>query len=51
MIKYLGSKRRLVPVLGDLLSRSGARTALCMSEASAQAEAQVVWHPLGTVML
>ena len=28
MIKYLGSKRRLVPVLGELLERSGARTAL-----------------------
>lgn len=28
MIKYLGSKRRLVPVLGELFSRSGARTAL-----------------------
>lgn len=28
MIKYLGSKRRLVPVLGELLSRSGAETAL-----------------------
>ncbi len=28
MIKYIGSKRRLVPVLGDLLSRAGARTAL-----------------------
>ena len=28
MIKYIGSKRRLVPVLGDLLTRSGARTAL-----------------------
>lgn len=28
MIKYLGSKRRLVPVLGELLSRSGATTAL-----------------------
>jgi adenine-specific DNA-methyltransferase len=28
MIKYLGSKRRLVPVLGDLLSRAGAATAL-----------------------
>lgn len=28
MIKYLGSKRRLVPVLGDLLSRTGATTAL-----------------------
>ncbi len=28
MIKYIGSKRRLVPVLGDLLSRSGARRAL-----------------------
>ncbi|MDF1595635.1 MAG: DNA adenine methylase [Acidimicrobiia bacterium] len=28
MIKYLGSKRRLVPVLGDLLVRSGAATAL-----------------------
>jgi adenine-specific DNA-methyltransferase len=28
VIKYIGSKRRLVPVLGDLLTRSGARTAL-----------------------
>jgi adenine-specific DNA-methyltransferase len=28
MIKYIGSKRRLVPVLGDLLDRSGATTAL-----------------------
>jgi len=28
VIKYLGSKRRLVPVLGDLFSSSGARTAL-----------------------
>lgn len=28
MIKYLGSKRRLVPVLGTLLERSGATTAL-----------------------
>jgi adenine-specific DNA-methyltransferase len=28
MIKYLGSKRRLVPVLGELLERSGAATAL-----------------------
>ena len=28
MIKYLGSKRRLVPVLGDLLERSGADRAL-----------------------
>ncbi|MDQ6613525.1 MAG: DNA adenine methylase [Actinomycetota bacterium] len=28
MIKYLGSKRRLVPVLGDLLGRVDARTAL-----------------------
>ena len=28
MIKYLGSKRRLVPVLGTLLERSGAATAL-----------------------
>ena len=28
MIKYLGSKRRLVPVLGELLERSGATTAL-----------------------
>lgn len=28
MIKYIGSKRRLVPVLGDLLQRSGAKTAL-----------------------
>lgn len=28
MIKYLGSKRTLVPVLGDLLSASGAATAL-----------------------
>jgi adenine-specific DNA-methyltransferase len=28
VIKYLGSKRRLVPVLGDLLTRVGARSAL-----------------------
>jgi adenine-specific DNA-methyltransferase len=28
VIKYIGSKRRLVPVLGDLLARSGARRAL-----------------------
>ena len=28
MIKYIGSKRRLVPVLGDLLARSEARSAL-----------------------
>jgi adenine-specific DNA-methyltransferase len=28
VIKYIGSKRVLVPVLGDLLSRSGAETAL-----------------------
>ncbi len=28
MIKYLGSKRRLAPVLGDLAVASGARTAL-----------------------
>jgi adenine-specific DNA-methyltransferase len=28
VIKYLGSKRRLVPVLGELLSSSGATTAL-----------------------
>ena len=28
MIKYLGSKRRLVPVLTELFDRSGARTAL-----------------------
>lgn len=28
MIKYLGSKRRLVGALGDMLDRSGARTAL-----------------------
>ena len=28
MIKYIGSKRRLVPVLGDLAERTGARTAL-----------------------
>lgn len=28
MIKYIGSKRRLVPVLGDLFNKSGARTAL-----------------------
>jgi adenine-specific DNA-methyltransferase len=28
VIKYLGSKRRLVPVLGQLLERAGARTAL-----------------------
>ena len=29
-IKYIGSKRRLVPVLGELLERSGERTALDM---------------------
>ena len=28
MIKYLGSKRRLIPVLSELFVRSGARTAL-----------------------
>src|SRR5450432_2479291 len=28
MIKYLGSKRRLVPVLGEMLERAHARTAL-----------------------
>ena len=28
VIKYIGSKRRLVPVLGDLLSRAGAATAV-----------------------
>jgi adenine-specific DNA-methyltransferase len=28
LIKYLGSKRRLVPVLGELLTRAGAATAL-----------------------
>jgi adenine-specific DNA-methyltransferase len=28
MIKYIGSKRRLVPVLGDLASAAGARTAV-----------------------
>ena len=28
MIKYLGSKRRLVPVIENLFARSGARTAL-----------------------
>lgn len=28
MIKYLGSKRVLVPILGELFTRSGARTAL-----------------------
>ncbi len=28
MIKYIGSKRRLVPVLGELLALSGAETAL-----------------------
>jgi adenine-specific DNA-methyltransferase len=30
VIKYLGSKRRLVPVLGELARRAGARTALDM---------------------
>jgi len=30
VIKYLGSKRRLVPVLGELAARAGARTALDM---------------------
>ena len=29
-IKYIGSKRRLVPVLGELLARCGARTAVDM---------------------
>ncbi|MGH2725139.1 MAG: DNA adenine methylase [Actinomycetota bacterium] len=28
MIKYLGSKRRLVPVLGEVAARAGARTAV-----------------------
>lgn len=28
MIKYIGSKRRLVPVLGELLTRTGATTAV-----------------------
>jgi adenine-specific DNA-methyltransferase len=28
MIKYIGSKRRLVPILGELLTRAGATTAL-----------------------
>src|SRR5690242_1715276 len=28
VIKYIGSKRRLVPVLAELFARSGARTAL-----------------------
>ena len=28
VIKYIGSKRRLVPVLGELLSRAGAATAI-----------------------
>ncbi|MGZ4754080.1 MAG: DNA adenine methylase, partial [Acidimicrobiia bacterium] len=28
MIKYLGSKRRLVPVLGEMFTASGARSAL-----------------------
>ena len=28
MIKYLGSKKRLLPVLGEIFSRSGAKTAL-----------------------
>jgi adenine-specific DNA-methyltransferase len=30
MIKYIGSKRRLVPVLGELLSRAGATTVVDM---------------------
>jgi adenine-specific DNA-methyltransferase len=30
VIKYLGSKKRLVPVLGEMFSRSGARTAIDM---------------------
>jgi adenine-specific DNA-methyltransferase len=30
MIKYLGSKKRLVPVLGDMFEKSGAKTALDM---------------------
>ena len=28
MIKYIGSKRRLVPVLGEICSAVGARTAV-----------------------
>ena len=28
MIKYLGSKKRLLPILGEIFSRSGAKTAL-----------------------
>ena len=28
MIKYIGSKRRLVPVLADLIVRAGAQTAV-----------------------
>jgi len=28
VIKYLGSKRRLVPILGDIVTRAGARTAV-----------------------
>jgi adenine-specific DNA-methyltransferase len=30
MIKYLGSKKRLIPVLGDMFTASGAKTALDM---------------------
>ena len=30
MIKYIGSKRRLVPLLSDLFARSGASTAIDM---------------------
>jgi adenine-specific DNA-methyltransferase len=30
VIKYLGSKKRLVPVLGEMFAKSGARTALDM---------------------
>jgi len=36
VIKYLGSKRRLVPVLEDLFQRSGARTALDLFSGTAR---------------
>ncbi len=36
MIKYIGSKRRLVPVLGELFEASGATTALVSSALLAQ---------------
>ncbi len=48
MIKYLGSKRRLVPVLGDLFVRSRARSALDLFTGTTRV-AQAVKRSGGTV--